>query len=192
MSLYSANRFKNLCPEYVAEAVEQQTLASAKAEADRKEIDKFNVQQTTKPGKEGADDPTPNDSHIVSPTDQQQEGAIGDFIGDAVDKVKNFISGGSNNNNNNSSSSSTSEPKDSSIDFGEKPEVEKISTGDEKLDLKGTFDNSPKAVTPKDDEISIVGTFTSQEAADVSETENVSIVDEAAYIDYLLESLDEN
>ena len=230
--LFSANRFKNLCPEYVAEAVAQQNLAAAKAEAEKQNMDKFNVQQTTSPGKEGADDPAPNASHVVSPTDQQQEGVIGDFIGGAVNGVKNFFSGNKSN-----SQATTSEPSSSSIDFGEKPKVEKISTGNEKLDANVSFtQNAPTSVPASDDKLVVAGKFEFpneateekaepidvnitatdaksgdnagpvnvtikanedipgrkvEEAADVSEPEEVDFVSEAAYIDYLLESLDE-
>ena len=144
--LFSANRFKNLCPEYVAEAVAQQNLAAAKAEAEKQNMDKFNVQQTTSPGKEGADDPAPNASHVVSPTDQQQEAADAD----------------------------AAEPIDVSITA---------------TDAKSGDNAGPVNVTVTANE-DIPGRKV-EEAADVSEPEEVDFVSEAAYIDYLLESLDE-
>lgn len=179
MSLYSANRFKNLCPEYVAEAVEQQLSDVKVSEEDKKN----NVQQVTTPGKEGGSDGAPSQSNVVEP---KEEGFI--------DGVKNFFSNLTGGNNN---STTTAPSADSSTtsDFGEKPtDIKSVGTGDEKISMTGTFtDNGVKpnasSVNNNGDAIGVAVSF---EAADVTETEevDVSIVDEAAYIDYLLESLD--
>lgn len=163
MGLYSANRFKNLCPEYVAEAVEQKLSDVKVSEEDKKN----NVQQVTTPGKEGGSDSAPSQSNIVEP---KEEGFI--------DGVKNFFSNLTSGNNNSTatapSSSSSNDNVTAKVDLGEKPtDVKSVGNGQETITLTGTL-------------------IPQGEAADVTETEevDVSIVDEAAYIDYLLESLD--
>lgn len=125
MGLFSANRFKNLCPEYVQEALDL-------AKQDQNKQPEAPVAQSETPGKEGADDPKPTESHI------KQE---------ATDE---------------------SQPIDVSLAATD--------------DANGTVDIQ---VTSNED---IPGRKV-QEAADVSDTEEIS-VDEAAYLDYLLESLD--
>ena len=126
MGLFSANRFKNLCPEYVQEALDL-------AKQDQNKQPEAPVAQSETPGKEGADDPKPTESHIKQETTDE------------------------------------SQPIDVSLAATD--------------DANGTVDIQ---VTSNED---IPGRKV-QEAADVSDTEEISVVDEAAYLDYLLESLD--
>ena len=86
MGLFSANRFKNLCPEYVQEALDL-------AKQDQNKQPEAPVAQSETPGKEGADDPKPTESHIkqeavdVSDTEEisVDEAAYLDYLLESLD-----------------------------------------------------------------------------------------------------------
>jgi hypothetical protein len=239
--LYSTNRFKNLCPEYVLEVKRLAEAAPNDVEkfegsAEAKQIAVNNVLQTTTPGKEGGEGAVDTGSTVTvaaKPTPASNNGSTGStgattkpntsvtsksnpnvtysaeaadvsepinidtpealdealadidegFIdglkaigSNIVNGVKNFISGGNNNNNDASSDASVetkpAEINPSSTDV-DAPVKLKISTPEDPVDT------TPK---PSEGEVGI--------SLNLQSNDEGAIVENAEYIDYLLEQID--
>ena len=99
--LYSANRFKNLCPEYVLEVKRLAEAAPSDVErfegsAEAKQIAVNNVLQTTTPGKEGGVDTGSTVTVAAKPTPASNNGSTGST--DAVTKPNTSVTSKSNPN----------------------------------------------------------------------------------------------
>ena len=102
--LYSANRFKNLCPEYVLEVKRLAEAAPSDVErfegsAEAKQIAVDNVLQTTTPGKEGGEGAADTGSTVTvaaKPTPASNNGSTGST--GAVTKPNTSVTSKSNPN----------------------------------------------------------------------------------------------
>ena len=79
MSLFSTNRFKNLCPEYIEESLQVKQNASKPTTAPEPETKKV-AQTNSTNGDEGSKEVKPQDSHIIGNTNEAGDVSIPDDI----------------------------------------------------------------------------------------------------------------